>query len=201
MIDYRIIAHPSRKGYVENILSALGRDEDIIVWDDREHGGDAMYTARKAWQLPIPEGCTHRLVFNDDVELCNGFCEIAEQVASRHTEHLVSFFHTEKYPQNERYVLTERLYGAGMMLPAKLISGCWDFIDHLPERCLWCRGEALSILKHDTDCMAVWATDNQIPIINTVPSLVQHLGDISLVGITKKRVSPDYTKTPPVNGW
>jgi hypothetical protein len=40
-----------------------------------------------------------------------------------------------------------------------------------------------------------------VPIINTVPSLVQHIGDNSLVGCKEKRIAIDFVKSPPVLGW
>jgi hypothetical protein len=61
-VDICIMAHPSRKDNIKQIQQQLNLSDDSIFWDDRENGGDAMYTAKKAWSSPIPEGCTHRLV-------------------------------------------------------------------------------------------------------------------------------------------
>ena len=199
MIDIRIMAHPSRRENVDRILSALSLPEDVVSWDDRETGGDAMYTAKKAWLAPIPENCTHRLVLQDDVEVCEGFSEIAEKVAKKTPGQIVSFFHCEKYPCDCRYKRTFFLWGCAIMIPASLVKDCWDFIEHIPEY-PWYRN-AGDILKHDDNSILAWAVMRNIPIINTVPALVQHLGDVSLVGITEKRVSQDYIKNPPLSGW
>ena len=199
MIDIRIMAHPSRKENVEKILASLSLSPDIVIYDERENGGDAMYTAQKAWNLPLYDGCTHRLVLQDDIEICDNFLEIVEIVAQKHQSELVSFFHCEKYDGNVRYEHTRRVWGCALMLPAKLISSCWDYIRRIPEKS-WCDKPEI-IMRHDTDCIFVWAIENNIPIINTVPSLVQHIGNNSLVGIKEKRVAPDFIKLPPVTGW
>lgn len=200
MIDIKIMAHPSRRENVMKILTALSLSDDIVVWDDREYGGDAMYTSRKAWNLPIPSGCTHRLVLQDDIEICDNFLDIVEQVAKGHTSQVISFFHCEEYANNVRYAEVKHLWGCALMIPAHLISNCWKYIEHIPEE-PWCGEHADIIMRHDNNCIMLWAINNDIPAINTVPSLVQHIGDDSLVGIKEKRVSQDFVKSPPIIGW
>lgn len=199
MIDVRIMAHPSRREHVEHILAVLSLPEDAVAWDDRETTGDAMYTSLKAWTQPLPDGCTHRLVLQDDVEPCDNFLEIAEQVAANFPAQIVSFFHCERYPDGTRYKRTSFLWGCAVMLPATLVKNCWDFIERIPEQ-PWYRN-AGDIMHHDDNCILAWAVFNEVPIINTVPALVQHVGDMSLVGTAEKRTAPDYTKTPPTTGW
>lgn len=199
MIDIKIMAHPSRRKNVEKILIALSLPEKTVSWDDRKYGGDAMYTARKAWTQPIPDWCTHRLVLQDDIEVCDNFLEIAEKVADKYTNQIVSFFHCERYSENVRYVHTRMLWGCAVMIPANLVSSCWDYIEHIPEQ-PWYRN-AQDILRHDDNCIVAWAVENQIPMINTVPSLVQHHGDDSLIGCKEKRIAQDFVKSPPITGW
>lgn len=199
MVDIRIMAHPSRHDNVMKILSKLSLSENIVIWDDREHGGDAMYTARKAWNLPIPDGCTHRLVLQDDIEICDSFLDIVYIVAQKHTSQVVSFFHCEGYDGENRYVNTGRLWGCAVMIPTCLLKNCWEYIDHIPKL-PWCTKPEL-VMPHDTDCIMLWAIENSVSIINTVPSLVQHIGDESLVGIKEKRIAKDFIKSPPIDGW
>ena len=200
MIDIRIMAHPSRRENVMKTLSALNLTEEVVTWDDREQGGDAMYTAKKAWNTPMPEGCTHRLVLQDDIELCDNFLEIVNQVAEKHPSEVVSLFHCEEYPKHMKYVRTGRLWGCAVMIPAILVPACWEYIETIPELPMF-KKVADKIMPHDNDCIMIWATNNNIPIINTVPSLVQHIGDDSLVGAQEKRVATDFIKSPSVIGW
>lgn len=191
MIDVRIMAHPSRRDNVERVLKKLALPADVVVYDDREHGGDAMYTARKAWTAPLPNGCTHRIVMQDDVEPCVGFLEIAETVAKKHTAEVVSFFHMIPCRTSSRYVRLPELSACAIMLPAKYVLPCWDRIANLPEEAQ----------EHDDGCIFMWATENGVPIVHTIPALVQHIGDNSLVGHTGQRMAPDYTDNPTLEGW
>ena len=199
MIDIRIMAHPSRRENITKMLQTLGLSEDIVVWDDRPGKNDAMYTARKAWTVPIPDGCTHRLVLQDDIEICDGFLKIVDKVALKHSNAVVTFFRCEEYPADARYHDDPRLWGCAIMIPVAMLDDLWWFVDNrLPVVAL---PQLHEIIKHDTTCIRYWLRYRHIPCITTVPSLVQHIGDESLVGIDRRRVAPDYTKTPPMTGW
>ena len=199
MIDIRIMAHPSRRENVMKMLQALNLSEDVVAWDDRPGKNDAMYTARKAWTAPIIDGYTHRLVLQDDGELCDNFLEIAEQVAAKHPREIVSFMHEGEIPGDGRYRSHVFSVGVALMIPVLLLDDLWWFVDNrLPVVAL---PNLHEIIKHDTTCIRYWLRYRHIPCITTVPSLVQHIGDESLVGIDRKRIAPDYTKTPPLCGW
>ena len=200
MIDVRIMAHPSRADNVKVMLQDLKLSDEIVVWDDRINGGDAMYTARKAWLYPITDGCTHRIVLQDDAELCDGFLTIVEKVAEKYDDSIVSFFHMETYVGNNRYEQCNLGGGIALMMPVKMIYQFFDYVDKgIYMHCT--RDLAERILKADTISIRSWMKHEHIPCVTTVPSLVQHLGNVSLVGIDRKRVALDYTKNPPTTGW
>lgn len=198
-VDIRIMAHPSRADNVRLMLDSLGLSDEIVIWDDRPNGGDAMYTARKAWEYPAPEGCTHRLVLQDDGELCDGFTSIAEQVAVRHPDKVVTFMHEGSIESNERYKPFVFTVGVALMMPFKLIPRLWDFVDN---RMQFYTGSTYDdVIKHDTTTIRLWMANNNIDCVTTVPSIVQHIGDVSLVGINRRRIATDYTQNPPLDGW
>lgn len=191
MIDVKIMAHPSRRENVLKILSELNLDESIVAWDDREKLGDAMYTAKKAWLAPVPPGCTHRLVLQDDIEVCDNFLMLADIVAEQNKDCIISFFHCEKYDTDEPYQDIKVMWGCGIMMPVDIMETVWNYIDYM--------GKHPNLFKEhdllkDTNSIKIAATNNNIPIKNTVPSLVQHIGDTSLVGYKATRVAKDYKK-------
>lgn len=197
-IDICIMAHPSRAENVEKILASLDLPPKTVYWDDRIKGGDAMYTAKKAWSAPVPIGCTHRLVIQDDILVCNNFCEIANKIAEKYPDEVITFFHCDNFPQDIRYQIDTNIYGCGIMIPVKYLNDLWDFIymeldDTIPEH--------HNIKLRDTSCIRVWARTRDIPCYTTVPSLLQHIGDTSLVGIKKQRVAPDYCENPNIEEW
>ena len=183
MIDIKIMAHPSRQKNVRRILKQLNLTESNVIWDDRKEFGGAMYTARKAWLAPFPDGCSHRIVIQDDAEICNNFILIANQIVKTHPNEIISFFHIDKMTNNTRYCKCRSLPGGvAIMLPKEFILEFFDYVDNSIQ--LDCPKNLLNeILKADTDCLRLWMRHKKIQCITTVPSLVQHLGDISLVGI------------------
>lgn len=193
------MAHPSRKENVERIREALNLAYDAITLDDRPGCNDAMYTARKTWAEPIPKGCTHRVVIQDDAEVCENFTEIAEKVAQKFPDEIISFFHCEDFPNDKRYHEGHTVWGVALMIPVHLLPSLWEFVDNHVERVSGVLSE--KILKKDTDCIRLWKNHRGIPYYVTTPSIVQHIGDSSLVGVEKKRIALDYTKNPPVSGW
>ena len=194
MIDIKIMAHPKRKENVMKILSMLNMDESIVCWDDRPSGGDAWYTARKAWSSPIPEGCTHRLVLQDDVELCDDFIKHATSIADRHKTHavsLINFLQPKNYPnyRNTPYYKLDVMAGCAIMLPVNIIN---DMIQ-------WCDESEDEILKpHDDLMISKYCREHNILKVATIPSIVQHIGHESLFDKEYgwDRMSKNYQKRP-----
>ena len=199
-VDICVMAHPSRKENVQKIQQALNLSDDSIFWDDRENGGDAMYTAKKAWQSPVPEGCTHRLVFQDDAQVCNNFLDILNIVARKYSNEVVTFLHSEDLSLEQRYYISNTFsLGCAIMIPVKYLNKMWWFIDNRIE--VFLKPQCPEILKRDTSCIRAWMRHYNIKGVTTVPSLVQHIGDESLVGIKRHRIAPDFTMNPPLEGW
>lgn len=197
MIDIRIMAHPSRKDNVNKIVQKLGLSEDIIVWDDRPNGGDAWYTAKKAWMMPIGKEYTHRLVLQDDVDVCNDFVANATAIAERHKTHaitLINFRNPSNYP-NEKgtpYYRVPSMPGCAIMLPRTIIHPCIEWCDNYKN---------IRIGPHDDLLISDYCARNGILMVCTIPSIVQHLDGKSLlpVNYTWDRVSRNYDENPNVD--
>lgn len=193
-IDIKIMAHSSRRDNVLKICKQLNMDESIVVYDDRENGGDALYTARKAWLTPIKEGITHRLVLQDDVLLCDNFLDIVSDVINTMKDKVISLFNLVpiELTKNKEccYRKFETLSGTAIIMPVVYIKNCWDWID---KHCGEC--------KHDDLMIAEYCKKHYIDMYTTIPSLVQHLGDteyLSLLSVKYPgvRVSTTYTQHP-----
>ena len=192
MLDIKLMAHPSRAEHVQKMLNQLGLPDSIVVWDDRPQGGDAMYTARKAWSLPLPDDCTHRLVLQDDLELCDNFVQIAEQISNRHPTYAISLINFNKKPKNPDHVfpyyLTSILSGCAIMLPKDVIQPCME----------WCKTASEEVALHDDLSISCYCLKHGVIMITTSPSLVQHLNHASLLPYkyTWERVALDFEKEP-----
>lgn len=65
-LSVAIMAHPSRRAWVEEILERTGLGEDRVAWDT---DGIRWHTGRRAWELIDPDA-SHGVVLQDDVLPC-----------------------------------------------------------------------------------------------------------------------------------
>ena len=194
MVDIRIMASPKRTDNVNKLLEKLNLPADAVSWDDRLNGGDAMYTARKAWLHPLPDGATHRLVLQDDVEVCDGLTDIVKVIAETHPKRVVSLIHflqPSNHPNynNTPYYRLKNMPGCAIMMPVEIIEDCMK----------WCVESDDEILKpHDDLMISKWCKDHDVMMVGTVPGIVQHPDEDSLFDktYTWKRTSRLYEEHP-----
>lgn len=192
-VDVRIMAVKARKKNVKALLKALNLDEDAVTWDDRPEGGDALYTARKAWLSPWPKGCTHRVVLADDARVCKGFTGIVKKLAEICPDDIFTLFHPSGLVEGGPIarVCSKMAFGVGIMLPRALIKPIFEF----------------PIRKEDDMSVTFYACGHGLQVLTPMPSIVQHLDEGSLLGnaggiVSKSFVDEpdmDWTKTDIIN--
>ena len=180
MVDIKIVGVHERDAMITAMNKELQLPDADIVYDTREGGGYAFPILKQAWLAPYAEGETHRVVLNDDLEVCEGFREICEQIAVAHPDCIVSFFTTyfnSGYCDEEiaalqtPYVTHDRgIFGCAIMMPKDVAIECMEYTDqNFPD------------IKFESHAFHQFALERGIPVISTIPCLVQHLGDDSLV--------------------
>lgn len=180
-IDIRIMAHKSRQANVKKLVKVLGLTDAAVTWDDRKNGGDALYTARKAWMSPWPKGCTHRCILADDVEVCAEFKKAAQSLAELYPEDIYTLFHPNAMPEAGRIaqVCSRMAFGAGIMLPRGMIRPIFEN----PLR------------PEDDMCVTFYAITNDKRVLTPMPSIVQHMPGESLLGNAQGIASKSFDKT------
>ena len=189
---------------IKKTVEKLGLDWNDVVFDDRETGGDAYYTARKAFLSALESGAEHAIILQDDIEVCNNFREIASEIIETHPDKIIALFPCDKWVDGRlayrRELVGKTPYvrnnwyttGCGFILPIKYIPKLLEHWDY----------ECKSNPKFTEDSsLFKWALLNRIMILNTVPALVQHLGNESLVSgaRAKIRITKHYKENPIAN--
>ncbi len=177
MIDIQVYGTHERDEMLAKLTSKLSIPLDGIHYDDRPNGGLMIYTAKKAWLAPVPDGVTHRVALADDVDVCNNFAGICEQIAATHPEDVISFFPYEFMTYNPDldklptpYLQTSSLFGAAIMMPVKHIAPCFEHIKRVyNDNCA------------DDDGIMSYVRANNLRVLTTIPATVQHIGDTSLI--------------------
>ena len=197
MITYKIYGMHVRDEMIDNLKEKLQLSNDDVYYEDRLNGGLALYTAKKAWLAPIEDGETHRVVFPDDVDVCNGFKDICEKIVKTHPDCIISlplWRGRKKCKELENlhspYVKTNLVIGWGIIMPIKYIDDCFSYIK-----------EEFNDDIADDYGIQLWAQKNRIPIISTIPCLVQHLGDISLLDPSLPIRQSAYFEENPIADW
>ena len=196
-IDVQIYGVHDRDEMIANTVNKLGLGDECVHYDDRPGGGMMMYTAKKAWLAPLRDGQTHRVALADDVLVCEDFWNICEQIANAHPTKIISLFPYEymhRVPQIEGhptpYVRANILSGCAIMMPVEYIKPCFEYVKAVfDDNCA------------DDEGIQAWADHNNIPIITTIPSLVQHIGDISIANKGCQIRRTVYYEERPTANW
>ena len=213
MVDIKIVASHQREEMVENLREALGLTDQDIFYDERTETGNPYLAVKQTWLLPHEEGVTHRVVLNDDVQVCNGFKQIIEQMTQSHPDCAFSLFTMafdgESYSDfisglDSPYIRHDwSMWGCAILLPIGIVEECFNYIDTVFGNDALESFGILSFLRH-----------KQIPVLSTIPVTIQHIGDESLFDpnlpvrrTTRFEENPtaDWTSTkvedPPVLEW
>lgn len=171
-VDVKIMAVKPRRKMVLKMCEQLGlKEEDCVIYDDRPSGGGTLYTCRKCWNAPVKEGITHRVVLQDDLELCNDFIDIMNVIVNVNPEFIFTLFcprvRFEHARNDSPYVIIKgwNTWGQGIMMPVSYVKPMFGFADR----------ELGDDFPFDDGIYSWWAKEEKIWIATTIPSTVQHL--------------------------
>ena len=179
MLDIKIYGTHKRDHFIEEYKKCLPITDDDVIYDDRPNGGNAYYTCKKAWLQPVSEGVTHRLCLPDDMQLSKGFLKILNEMIEAHPDKVLCLFpfdrmHVWKFAQrqNTPYFNVHIMSGCGVVFPVQYIKTCFEWIDNHYEN----QDDII-----DDIAMQEYFNANNVPYITTLPAIVQHMGDDSLI--------------------
>ncbi|MGM9960947.1 MAG: hypothetical protein ACI32F_06530 [Allobaculum sp.] len=179
MVDIKIVASRQRQEMAENLRDTLGLTDQDIFYDDLAETGNPYLAVKQTWLFSHEEGVTHRVVLNDDVQVCNGFKQIIEQMAQSHPDCAFSLFtmafDSEVYNDfinglESPYIQHDwSMWGCAILLPIGIVEECFNYIDTVFGKDAIESYGNLSFLRQ-----------REIPILSTIPVTVQHIGGDSL---------------------
>ena len=176
-LDIKIYGIHERDFLIDKLKENLNLSNDDVIYDDRPEGGLVLYTLEKALLFPMAEGVTHRCVMPDDMICCNDFRDILNKIITTHPDKIICLFpynyhihESEYYPLPSPYIRNNGLLcGNGLIFPKDIISPCFEELHKKYPN------------DYDTlreECALMWYFKHfHIPVINVIPSPVQHIGD------------------------
>ena len=191
-IDIRIFGVPERWQNIARTVDILSIKPDRIIIDTNHNG--CIPTAKKAWSIPTDK--PYVMVMADDAELCSNFTYYLEKIIDLFPDEIVSLFPIQfcgvdpkgNNPKESPYVSTIYVSGLATIMPTKFVKPCIDS---------W-RDD----IRGDDTNIQMWAKANDIPIITTLPSIVQHIGDDSVFD-SSRRIGRTiyYSEDPSYMDW
>ena len=192
MIDCKIMSMLGRQYNVDQLKNILSLSDCDIVYDKGDNS--PLSTAISAWGKPYMNGITHRVLLQDDVQVCNGFAKICDRISLSHPNEVVGLFPFDTL--NIDFDLNDSpfydlsiLSGCAIMMPVKYIE---SFIEYAKEK---------PVENRDNWTLRAFCEDNGIRMIQTVPALVQHIGDVSLFCASSGIRRTKYFQENPIADW
>lgn len=158
------------------LMRQLPHDAELFM-DPYSQG--AWPNIKRAW-MAQRSGCTHRLVLEEDVELCPHFVEAATRAIAARPNDVIDFFAikpgiVEARAEGKHWVS----YGARAWGPAMAMPMEWG-----PRMVAWADETFRPEYRGGDARILLWAASQGRRIYATAPSLVQHRADASPVDLT-----------------
>lgn len=189
-VSVSIMAHPDRKDNVELLQHRLGGDVPVAWASNAKPSSNPTYrwaTGRRAWELRDKTADWH-IVLQDDAIVCEDFRAAAPRALAQRAGYGMVSFYTGTGRPRQREVQTklaaasargqswwstnELYWGVAVALP----------VNTLPKMLHWCSNSARRMYNYDTRISEYYRKGKNWRCWYTVPSLVDHLDEDSLVG-------------------
>lgn len=183
-ISAAVMHHPRRAERIPGLLRACAPLAPAVVPDPDPHGRPSpLRTAKRAWAAIAP-GATHHLVLQDDVRPVPGFAAQLRAAVARRPSHGVSLFCLWHTPHNSYLVRRAAVAGAsyaplspyewtpsqGFVLPVRHARALAEYLAGIPDE-----------VQDDDEMIAIFCRDQGIPVVATVPHLMDSGLEKSLV--------------------
>lgn len=185
-----IQAHPARRELAEVLLGCLGRGE--IVYDTNEEGPrNPWLTYRRCLARGVELG-GHTLIVQEDVIVCGNFLAGVERAIAAKPDNPLAFFVPGKPPAYINAIYTARRDGRAW---AELPLGTWcpvvatAWSSYLAENLLeWTKSNVPPAWRADDEICGRFLAWAGVPVLASVPSLVEHPDTVPSVMNGHKRV-------------
>lgn len=183
--DIKIYGIEERQDNILKNKEILGlSDNDIMILkkEDRVTPQDRFpyKMCKKSFMGSVPEGITHRVVLQDDVELAPNFLYYVDKLINTQPNAIfmltaLDFKTRNNYGDNLKspYIrVGQFVSGCALIVPVKYIYAMFNWLETTYPK-IW-TGH-----PHEDFAIKIFANMYGIPCLTTIPSLVQHLGDVS----------------------
>lgn len=177
--------HPAR----QHLLANFSHLPHEVVEDHDPEGKKNPWRTYRACLERTPVGCTHRLVLQDDTQVCPGFLEAARKALEARPDRMVAFFVPWTLRRGSHKLMQACMEDqAWVELELQewvpVVALCWP-ASLVPEFLGWADGRRYTeqVYRADDAIAGKFCQHRGVAALATVPSLVEHPDDgPSLIG-------------------
>ncbi|MCT2277425.1 hypothetical protein [Micromonospora chalcea] len=184
-LSVAIMHHPRRRERIPPLVRDCAPLTARVVTDPDPDGVPSpLRTAKVAWRA-VADGATHHLVLQDDIRLIRSFATQVHRAIAARPEHGISLYSHWDSPQNSYLVRRAVIAGwpfaplslfewtptQGFVLPVRRARELADYLAGIPDD-----------VKDDDEMVVMFCREAGIPVVGTVPHLVDHRFDPTIVG-------------------
>jgi hypothetical protein len=184
-IGVTIMHHPFRAGRIPALVDACAPLEPQVVVDPDPAGVPSpLRTAKRAW-AQIDDRATHHLVLQDDIVLAKGFAGHLGRAVAQRPMHAISLYSHWDSPHNSYLIRRAAAAGSawaplstaewtptqGLVLPVEHARELAKYLAEIPDE-----------IQDDDEMVVIFCRERGIPVVATVPHLVDHCAGPTIVG-------------------
>lgn len=176
-VKFQIIGVHERDDMIEDMLKVLGKDKSIVYYDENRNKNCLARILCVLNKYAYSNEYTHICLLQDDLELCEGFVDIVEMMCETHTNAIINPYNSrlswKDKVEDSPYVRINGcgVYGQCIIMPVKYIQ---DFL-------MWVRECCPLDYPHDDVAVGEYAKRRGIPVLATIPCILQHIAPTSSV--------------------
>jgi hypothetical protein len=181
--------HPARDDMLPDLLARLGEPVKVVI-DRHPKRRNPWLAMKEAWRVGIKLNGTHHLMIENDALPCRDFLATVREVCEQHPDEITKFYTPDAFSKEWREV--EQVAAAGGRLARVWEWSCLTAVV-MPTYTLepflhWAESYPTEYGNEADIRLREWMNRRwPKPMQVTVPSLVEHLGDVSLVRDLGKR--------------
>ncbi|RFU41869.1 hypothetical protein DZF91_09445 [Actinomadura logoneensis] len=184
-LSVAMMHHPRRAGRLPAVLASFEPLRPRVVPDPDPLGPPSpLRTAKRAW-AEIEDGATHHLVLQDDAVPTPDFARHLHEAVTALPAHGIAMYSHWDSPHNSyltrRAAVADRAYAPlsstewtptqGFVLPVDLARRLAAFLADMPDEA-----------QDDDEMVVIFCREQGIPVVATVPHLLDHGHETTIVG-------------------
>lgn len=191
----------ARDEFIDN-MSVILQNEDFMVLYNEGHSGEVLDLCQNAWAVGFQSDTDYICVLQDDLQLCTNFVEILDEILTAlnpyRDKYILSLFNFENMGTTYTVLSKNETPYIGI----SMISGCINIMTkQTAEKWLnWLETNSKTSLADDT-ALTDFAETEHLVIVSTKNSLVQHLGDVSLINTNRPIRKSNNFSDVAVGNW